>query len=78
MLLLLLLCFERTVGHHVGRTLAEMALLGLRGQLTLFGVMAGSSAVVASKMKRREGITSVFLYFGTTAEFKGDLTLLLF
>lgn len=46
--LLLLLCFERTGGHHVGNALTEMALLRLRGQLTLFGMMARCSAVVAS------------------------------
>lgn len=52
LLLLLLLCFNRTVGHHVGSTLTEMALFGLRGQLTLFGVMTWSSTVVAPRMRR--------------------------
>lgn len=47
-LLLLLLLLEWTVGHHVGHALTEMALFGLGRQLTLFGVMARSSAVVAS------------------------------
>lgn len=53
---MLLLCFDRTAGHHVGNTLTEMALFGLRGQLTLFGMMARSSAVVASETKRRAGL----------------------
>lgn len=49
----LLLCFDWTIGHHVGNTLTEMALFGLRGQLTLFCMVARSSTVVASKKKRR-------------------------
>ena len=38
----------------MGNALAEVALFGLRGQLALFGMMAGSSTVVASKMTSRE------------------------
>lgn len=42
-----LLCFDWAVGNHVVDALAEMALLGLGGQLALFGVVVQASAVVA-------------------------------
>lgn len=43
-----LLCFRGAVGDHVADALAEVALLGLRGQLALFGVVVQPAAVVAS------------------------------
>ena len=42
-----LLCFDWAVGDHVVNALAEMALLGLRWQLALFGMVVEAPAVVA-------------------------------
>lgn len=42
-----LLCFGGAVGHHVADALAEVALLGLRRELALLGVVVQPAAVVA-------------------------------
>lgn len=43
-----LLCFDWTVGHHVGDALTKMALFWLRWQLAFFGMMIWPSTVEAS------------------------------
>lgn len=43
-----LLCFDWAAGNHVVNALTEMALLRLRRQLALFGVVVQAAAVVAS------------------------------
>lgn len=43
-----LLSFGRAVGDHVADALAEVAFLGLRRQLALFGMVVQPAAVVAS------------------------------
>lgn len=43
-----LLCFRGAVGDHVADALAEVAFLGLRRELALFGMVVQPAAVVAS------------------------------
>lgn len=43
-----LLCFCGAVGNHVADALAEVAFLGLRRELALFGMVVQPAAVVAS------------------------------
>lgn len=38
----------RTVCHHVGGTLAVVALLGLRREATLFGMMVQTTTVITA------------------------------
>lgn len=73
LLLLLLLCFDWTVGHHVGHALAKMALFGLRGQLAFFGMMSRSSTVVASKTMTGEEMISMMQWYWTKEEWKNTL-----
>lgn len=41
----------RTVCHHVGGTLAVVALLGLRREATLFGMMVQATTVITAAEK---------------------------
>lgn len=41
----------RTVCHHVGGTLAVVALLGLRREATLFGMMVQTTTIVTAAGK---------------------------